>query len=65
MKIITVLTEEEKKILKNVIDIDVCRGIDCSGLMRSDDNPCEGCPLYEAAELKEQLDKKLREILSK
>ena len=58
-RIITVeLTEEEKEKLRSVADIDICEGIDCSGF-----GGCEGCPLKKAAELKEDIDRIIRNLL--
>ena len=58
-RIITVeLTKEEKEKLRSVVDLDVCKGIDCSGF-----EGCVGCPLKKVAELKEDIDRIIINLL--
>ena len=58
-RIITIeLTTEDKEKLRSVVNLDICKGIDCS-----DFDGCEGCPLKNAVELKEGIDRIIRNLL--
>lgn len=59
MKLKPVLTTEERQSLENFIAIDICKDIDCSSFPG-----CDGCPLHEAANRKEDLDKMIRKIIA-
>lgn len=48
-------TPEEKSSLEAIENIDICAGINCSSL-----EDCADCPLKRATELKDELDKVLR-----
>ena len=59
MKIKPILTTEERQSLENFITIDICKDIDCSSF-----SSCDGCPLHEATNRKEDLDKMIRKIIA-
>lgn len=59
MKLKPILTTEERQSLENFIAIDICESIECSSFP-----DCDVCPLCEAANRKDDLNKIIRKIIA-